>query len=151
MEREGVIHKIEFAEWASPIVVVKKKNSDVRLCADFKVSINKYIDPQQHPITSPTDLLSTLSGGQLFTKLDLRQAYTQLPLSSESQKCCVISIHRGLYAYTRLPFGVSSAPAIWQREIEQIVAGIPGVISYFDDLLITGASRAEHDKRLREV
>ena len=151
LEREGVIHKIEFAEWASPIVVVKKKNGDVRLCADFKVSINKYIDPQQHPIPSPTDLLSTLSGGQLFTKLDLRQAYTQLPLSSESQKYCVISTHRGLYAYTRLPFGVSSAPAVWQRVIEQIVAGIPGVICYFDDLLISGANRAEHDERLREV
>ena len=151
LEREGVIHKIEFAEWASPIVVVKKKNGDVRLCADFKVSINKYIDQQQHPIPSPTDLLSTLSGGQLFTKLDLRQAYTQLPLSSESQKYCVISTHRGLYAYTRLPFGVSSAPAIWQRVIEQIVAGIPGVICYFDDLLISGANQAEHDERLREV
>ena len=140
LEREGVIHKVELAEWASPIVVVKKKNGDVRLCADFKVSINKYIDPQQHPIPSPTDLLSTLSGGQLFTKLDLRQAYTQLPLSSESQKYCVISTHRGLYAYTRLPFGVSSAPAIWQRVVEQIVAGIPGVFCYFDDLLISGVN-----------
>ena len=150
-EREGVIHKIEFAEWASPIVFVKKKNGDVRLCADFKVSISKYIDPQQHPIPSPTDLLSTLSGGQLFTKLDLRQAYTQLPLSSESQKYCVISTHRCLYAYTHLPFGVSSAPAIWQRVVEQIVAGIPDIICYFDDLLISGANQAEHDERLREV
>ena len=151
LEKEGIIERVDFAEWASPIVIVKKKNGDIRLCADFKITINKYIDPQQHPIPNPTDLLSSLSGGQIFSKLDLRQAYAQLPLDEGSKRYCVISTHRGLYAYTRLPYGVSSAPSIWQRVIEQIVQGIKGVVVYFDDLLISGADRAEHDERMGEV
>ena len=117
-------------------------NGDIRLCADFKITINKYIDPQQHPIPNPTDLLSSLSGDQIFSKLDLRQAYAQLLLDEGSKRYCVISTHRGLYAYTRLPYGVSSAPSIWQRVIELIVQGIEGVVVYFDDLLISGADRA---------
>ena len=95
--------------------------------------------------------MSSLSGGQVFSKLDLRQAYAQLKLSDESQKLCVISTHRGLYAFTRLPFGVCSAPSIWQRVMEQIVNGIPGVCVYFDDLLISAESRREHDVCLRSV
>ena len=57
------------------------------------------------------NVLSSLSGGQVFSKLDLRQAYAQLKLYDESQKLCVISTHRGLYAFTKLPFGVCSAVA----------------------------------------
>eukprot|EP00117_Sycon_ciliatum_P022463 scpid41478/ scgid19373/ Uncharacterized protein K02A2.6 len=63
LEREGIIKKVEAAEWSSPVVVVRKRNGDIRFCADFKVSINKHIDPQQYPIPNPTDLLSSLGGG----------------------------------------------------------------------------------------
>ena len=151
LEKDGIVKKVDSAEWSSPIVVVHKKNGEIRLCADFKVSINKFIDPQQYPIPNPTDLLSSLAGGKVFSKLDLRQAYAQLKLSESSQKYCVISTHRGLYAYTRLPFGVASAPSIWQRVIEQIVQGIPGVCVYFDDLLVSAESQADHDFRMRQV
>ena len=130
LEREEVLKKVEFSEWASPIVIVTKRNGDLRICGDFKVTINRHIDPQQYPIPNPTDLLAKIGGSEIFSKLDLRQAYAQLPLSPESQKLCVIATHRGLYAYQRLPYGVSSAPSIWQRTIEQIVSGIPGVVCY---------------------
>ena len=63
----------------------------------------------------------------------------------------MIATHRGLSAYTRLPFGVSSAPAIWQRTIEQILLGIPRVVVYFDDTLICGCNAQEHDQHLWEV
>ena len=82
LEKEGIIERVDFAEWASPIVIVKKKNGDIRMSADFKITINKYIDPQQHPIPNPTNLLSSLSGGQIFSKLDLRQAYVICPVAS---------------------------------------------------------------------
>ena len=83
--------------------------------------------------------------------MDLSQAYAQLSLCEESKKLCVISTHRGLFAYQRLPFGVSSAPAIWQRTIEQVLTGINGIVCYFDDVLVCGKTRAEHDARLRQV
>ena len=148
---EGILEPVEFSEWASPVVIVQKKDDSIHLCADFKVTLNQHIEPNIHPIPNPTDLLSSLSGSTVFSKLDLSQAYAQLPLSDESQKLCVISTHRGLFKFTRLPFGISSAPAIWQKTIEQIVSGIDGVVVYFDDILIAGRSQAEHDARLRRV
>ena len=148
---EGILEPVEFSEWASPVVIVKKKDDSIRLCADFKVTLNQQIEPNIHPIPNPTDLLSSLPGSNVFSKLDLSQAYAQLPLSDESQKLCVISTHRGLFKFTRLPFGISSAPAIWQKTIEQIVSGIDGVVVYFDDILIAGRSQAEHDARLGQV
>ena len=105
LEHEGIIRQVKSAEWASPLVIVHKKNGDIRICADFKVTINRHIDPRQHPIPDPNELLSRVAGGSLFTTLDLSQAYAQLPLSEESQKYCVIATRRGLYAYNRLPFG----------------------------------------------
>ncbi|XP_065188286.1 uncharacterized protein K02A2.6-like [Sycon ciliatum] len=126
LEGEGIIRPVKSAEWASPLVIVSKKNGDIRLCADFKVTINRHIDPPIH-------------------------AYAQLPLSEASQKYCVIATHRGLYAFNRLPFGVASAPAIWQQTMDQILQGIPGVVCFYDDILITGATPAEHDERLRQV
>ena len=66
LEREGSIERVDSAEWASPVVIVRKKNGDIRLCADFKVTINKFIDPQKHPIPNPTNLLSSLAGESIL-------------------------------------------------------------------------------------
>ena len=83
-------------------------------------------------------MFSTLSGGRTFSKLDMSQAYQQLPLSQESKSYLVINTHCGLFCYNRLPFGVSSAPAIFQKVMESLLKGIPGVVAYLDDILITG-------------
>ena len=64
------------------------------------------------------DLLATLSNGKQFTKLDLRQAYQQLQLNDDSKEYVVINTTKGLFQYTRLPYGISSAPGIFQREME---------------------------------
>ena len=151
LEEEGIITPVRQADWASPIVIVRKKNNQIRLCADFKTTINKHIDPHQHPIPDPSYLLSQLSGGRVFSKLDLSQAYAQLRLDENSRRYCVIATHKGLYAFNRLPFGVSSAPAIWQQTIEDILRGIDGVVVFYDDILIWGANQEEHDSRLRTV
>ena len=149
--KEGIIEPVDHAEWASPVVVVRKKNGSIRLCGDFKVSVNPHIEANEYPIPNPTDLLASISGATVFSKLDLSQAYAQLPLSKQSQKYCVISTHRGLFACTRLPFGIASAPSIWQRTIEKVLAGLDGVLVYFDDILVCGATKAEHDLHLRQV
>ncbi|XP_065199099.1 uncharacterized protein K02A2.6-like [Sycon ciliatum] len=151
LEQEGIIKPVKSAEWASPIVIVRKQNRDIRMCADFKVTINPHINSKLHPIPNPNDLLSQIAGGSVFTKLDLSQAYAQLPLSERSQKYCVITTHRGLYAFQRLPFGVSSAPAIWQKTMDEILHDIPGVVCFYDDILITGCDVEEHDRRLKLV
>jgi len=86
----------------------------------------------------------SLSGGQEFTKLDLAHAYLQAPLEEESKKYTTINTHQGLYQYTRLPFGIGSAPAIFQRIIENILQGVPQTCIYLSDILLTGKTKTEH-------
>ena len=92
-----------------------------------------------------------MSGGTLYTKLDLSHAYLQLQLDESAKDYLVINTHKGLYEYTRLPFGVSSAPAIFQRTMENILQGIEHTAVYIDDILITGRSEEEHLRVLNEV
>ena len=97
------------------------------------------------------DLFTTLAHGKTFTKLDISQAYQQVPLEEESKKYVVVNTHRGLFRYNKLPFGISSAPGIFQRVMECLLRGIPGVIVYLDDILITGSSIEEHLATLEKV
>ncbi|KAL5516311.1 hypothetical protein EMCRGX_G001602 [Ephydatia muelleri] len=78
LEEAGVIEKVTNCEWAAPVVVVPKKNGTVRLCGDYKVSINQALMVDQYPLPKPSDLFAAFSGGKWFTKLDLAQAYTQM-------------------------------------------------------------------------
>ncbi|KAL5506647.1 hypothetical protein EMCRGX_G008350 [Ephydatia muelleri] len=97
LEEAGVIEKVTHCEWAAPVVVVPKKNGTVRLCGDYKVSINQALMVDQYPLPKPSDLFAALSGGKWFTKLDLAQAYTQMELDEVSRQFVAINTHRGLY------------------------------------------------------
>ena len=97
------------------------------------------------------DLFASLSRGQQFSKLDLKHAYQQIELDDESKPLVTISTHKGLFQYERLPFGVSSAPSIFQRVMDNLLQGIPGVCVYLDDILITGSTEEEHLQHLDEV
>ena len=116
----GILEPIDSSDWAAPIVpVIKSDKKSVRICGDFRVTINPVSRLNRYPIPKIEDLFATLEKGKYFTKIDLSQAYQQLPLDEESQKLCVINTHKGLYRYTRLPFGVASAPGIFQKTMEQ--------------------------------
>lgn len=149
---EGTLEPVEHSEWASPIVaVLKQDKQSVRICGDFKQTVNPASKLDRYPIPRIQDLFARLSGGKLFTKLDLSQAYLQVPLDEESKKLLVINTQKGLFRYTRLPYGVSSAPGIFQRLMETVLQGIPNVVVYIDDILITGANEQEHLKTLSLV
>ena len=97
------------------------------------------------------NLFSTLSGGKVFSKIDLSQAYHQLSLAVESKPYVTINTHKGQFRYTRLPYGISSALGIFQRIMENVLKGIPNVIIYLDDILISGADEHEHLQILEQV
>ena len=151
LEDEGIISKVERSEWASPIVPVPKPNGGLRLCCDYKVSINKFLDDTQYSLPNAEDLFATLEGGKIFTKIYLTQAYLQLELDAESKRFLTINTHRGLFQFNRLPFGVSSAPGIFQGVMDQILQGIEGVVCYLDDILISAPSEQRHSEILNEV
>ena len=151
LEESGILCRVDHAEWAAPIVPVPKRNGGIRLCSDYKVTINQALQVDQYPLPKPSDLFASLTGGKKFTKLDLTSAYQQVPLDEASLKLVTINTHQGLYEYTRLPFGVSSAPAVFQRIMDTILQGIPYVICYLNDILVTRTTEAEHLRSLREV
>ena len=91
------------------------------MCGDYKVAVNQCLHVDQYPLPKPSDLFVTLANGKAFSKVDLSQAYQQMVLDEESAKSLTINTHFGLYQYTCLPFGVASAPAMFQRAIDIIL------------------------------
>lgn len=92
-----------------------------------------------------------MAGGDEFTKIDLRQAYLQLEVKPEDRHLLTLNTHEGLIRCTRLLYGVASAPAIWQRAIENVLQGIPEVAVFLGDIVITGESYVVHLDRLEKV
>ena len=149
---EGTLEPVTHSEWATPLVArMKADKKSIRLCGDFKVTVNPVAKLDRYPVPKVEDLFATLKRGRLFTKLDLRHAYQQLPLDEDSKKYVVINTTKGLFRYTRLPYGISSAPGIFQREMEHLFQGIPGVVVYLDDILITGEDEVSHLRTLESV
>ena len=151
LEEAGVLCKVEYSEWAASILPVPKKDGSLRLCWDYKVTVNPALNVDQYSLPKPADLLSSLAGGQRFSKLDLTSAYQQVPLDEISVKLTTINTHQRLYDYTCLPFGVASAPTVFQKIMDTILQGISSVICYLYDILITGRNEVEHLRNLEEV
>ena len=151
LERIGVLEKVDTSDWATPVVAVPKKNGRVRLCEDYKVTLNPAMDVDKYPLPRVEDMFATLAGGKHFTHLDLADAYQQLILDEDSRKFVTINTHRGLYRYKRLPFGVASAPAVFQRTMDTILQGLDGVVCYIDDVLVTGKTYDDHLRNLEKV
>ena len=151
MQRENIIEAVKFSEWATPVVPVLKPDGTVRICVDYKVTVNQESRLKQYPIPRLEDLLVKLGSGSVFSKLDMSHAYNQLVLDEEAQNVLTLTTHKGLFKVKRLPYGVSSAPAILQRTVESLVGDIPGLVCYLDNILITGPTEADHLERLNEV
>ena len=152
LQDQGIIKAVDNSEWATPIVPVLKKNgSKVRICGDFKVTINPQLIVDQYPLPRIEDIFASLSGGKRFTKIDLRNAYLQLEVADEHQEYLTINTSLGLFRYTRMCFGVASAPAIWQRTIDQVLSGLSGVRCILDDMIVTGNSDEQHLANLEKV
>ena len=148
LESEGIVERVEFSESATPIVHVPKADGTTRSCDDYPVTANPQLHVPQYPIPLLEDVFLKLRGGKRFTKFDLKSAYQQLPLDPESQQFVTINTHRGLYRYKRLPFGIASSLALFQRTMDIIPQGLDHVVSIQDGILTTGKDEDEHIKNL---
>ena len=104
---------------------VLKKDGGIRICGDYKLTVNRAAKVDTYPLPRIEDLFTSLAGGKTFSKLDLAHAYQQVLLDETARKYVTINTQKGLFQYTRLPFGVSSAPAIFQRTMDNLLQGIP--------------------------
>ncbi len=152
MVDEGVLKRVSTASCAAPIVAVPKKNSErIRVCGDFSVTYNSCADVVQYPIPRIEDLHAALQGCKTFSVLDMSQAYHQIPIAEDSHKYLTINTHCGLFQFTRLPNGIHSGPALFQRTMDSLLSGIPGVTCYLDDILVAGKTMQEHCRSLASV
>lgn len=127
------------SRWASPIV-----DKSVRICGDYKVSINPLDEDELITLPTTQDLYVQLSGSKIFSKLYLSHAYAQLKFDEKSREFLSINTHKGLYPYLKLPYGVKSASKIFQMKMNQILQGIPKCVCKQDDILIGGETIKEH-------
>ena len=160
-----IIQPISFFDWATIIVPVMKPDKTVWIFGDFKLTVNHVSKLDRHPIPKVEDLFVKLSGGVIFSKLDLSSAYQELELDEElkqytvinkqytviDKQYTVINTHCGLFHFNHLPFGISSAPGIFQLTIKNLLNGIPRVILYLDDILVIGVVKEDHLHNLQLV
>lgn len=122
-----------------------KRDNTIRICGDFKLTLNPHVITNKSPLLRIEDVFAALQGGEKFTELDLTHAYMQIPVRESSQEYLTITTHLGLYRYTKMPEGV------FQSKMEDCIRGVRKAIPYLDNIYVTGADDAEHMQNLKEV
>ena len=148
---EGILTKVFRSDWASPTVNILKKNGTIRLCGDFSATINQVLNPVSYPLPSIDEVISQMNNSIIFSKLDLSNAYLQLPLDDHSKQFTTINTCEGLFQFNYLPYGLTASSGIFQSFMSKILNGVNGVIIYQDDILVHSSSNHEHDSILDKV
>lgn len=150
MEASGIITRVDQpTEWVNSMVVVEKKNHEVRICLDPR-ELNKAILREHHHIPTLDDIAHRFAGKKVFTILDMKHGYWHVPLDEESRLLTTFSTPFGRYSFNRLPFGVNSAAEVFEKRVEEVFGDL-NVAIYFDDLIVAGKDQDEHDANLRKL
>lgn len=151
LQRDDVIYKVDRTDYGTPIVPIVKKNGDLRICGDYKVTINPLLKDFHYPLPRIDDIFATLSGGEQYSKLDLSHAYQQVLLTEESQPMTAITTHVGNFVYKRVPFGIKCIPENFEKLIEETLCGLASTVVFLDDICVTGKNKETHMRNLRAV
>lgn len=145
--KKGIIVKENSAtEWVNNLVIVEKTNGSLRLCLD-PAQLNKCICNESYPIPTLDEIALKLKGKKIFTVIDMKEGFYHIPLDEASSKLCTFITPFGKFRFTRLPFGLSCSPEVFQRVNEEIFKDL-NVGIYFDDIIISGVNEEEHDKEM---
>lgn len=150
MVRQNVIREMSEATPAvSPMVVVKQKGK-IRICID-PTDVNKNVIRRNYPLKTVEEIAAKISGSQIFSKLDFKKGFWQIPLSERTQKYLTFATPWGRYCCVKLPFGLCSAPEVFQQIMSKLLAGIDNAEASMDDILIFARDKAELKKATAEV
>ena len=150
LEEIDVIEKIDSSPWISNLVVARRPSGEIRLCVDLR-EVNKAIIPDKYPLPSQEELMTEFCGSTIFSKLDLRKSYLQIPLHKDSKHLTAFITHDGVFQYKRMLYGLSSAPSAFQKFLSSILSGVKGAFNIIDDIIVHGKDSEQHDERLNEV
>ncbi|XP_062537659.1 uncharacterized protein K02A2.6-like [Armigeres subalbatus] len=150
LKRDVIEVKSGPTSWVSPLVVVGKANGEPRLCLDLR-RVNEAVLREHHPMPVVEDYIARLGRGNIWSKLDVKEAFLQIELAEDSRDLTTFITSRGLFRFKRLPFGLVTAPEAFQKAMDEILAGCDGAYCYLDDIIIEGKDVNEHDNRLEKV
>ena len=151
LEENGIITKVYESSWASPTVNVMKDKNNVRICGDFSCTVNRFLKVVRYPLPSIDDIIAQVGNARVFSKIDLANAFLQLPLDTQSKEYTTINTSEGLYRFNYLPFGLCSSPGIFQSFMCKVLNGIDNIVIYQDDILILTETVEEHRAVLKKV
>ena len=152
MQEKGVIQPSS-SPWASPIVLVRKKDGTMRFCIDYR-KLNAVTKADKFPLPRIDDLLDQLGKAQYFSTVDLAAGYWQIWINEASKEKTAFTTQQGLFEFRVMPFGLTNAPAVFQRLMQKVISGLNPtegpdfVCVYIDNLLIFSCSLEEHLKHL---
>ena len=149
---EGIIEPSE-SPWCSCPVIVPKANGKYRFCIDYR-KVNEVTKKIAYPLRNMDDILDKLRAARYISKLDLSQAYHQIPLERDSKEITAFAVAgRGLFHFNRLPYGLTNAPAVFQKGMDQLIKPQwePHVFVYLDDVIIVTTTFDEHVEWLQKV
>jgi hypothetical protein len=145
----GVIER-STSPYASPIVLVKKKDGSIRFCIDFR-KLNKITIFDPEPMPNPEHLFSQLTKGHYFSKIDLSRGYWQVPMGASSKEKTAFVTPDGQYCFRYMPFGLVNSSQVFTRMMRALFSNVTSVVNYIDDLLIFTDTWSEHVEKLKEV
>ena len=145
-----IIEPITTSSYISPIVITTKKDNSIRLCVDY-CHINSCTILDQYPILSVDELFRKVRNARVFSQIDLKSAYHQLDLHPDSRHLSAFITHVGLFQYKKIPFGLVNALAAFTRILQWILQPCHNIFVYFDDILVFGSSKADHDQCLADL
>jgi hypothetical protein len=147
----GVIKPLRHTDWAAPVMVFKKPYGSARLCVDYSTGLNDALQLHHHPLPVPEDIFATRNRGHVFSQIDFSDSDIQVEFDEDSKQQCNINTNRGVYEYQRLPFGVKSAPGIFQVIMDNMLAGLSFATAYLDDIVIVSRSLDDQRRHLHAV
>ena len=150
MLAEGIIRPSD-SPYASPLHLVPKPGSkEFRICVDYR-QLNASTVPDRYPVPHIHDFALGLQDTTIFSKIDLTQAFHQLPVAPEHISKTAVTTPFGLFEYLKMPFGLRNAAQTFQRFMDEVLRGIPAAYAYIDDILIASSDKDTHMKHLEEV
>ena len=155
MQRMGVIERVHpsaLTQWASPLHLAKKPNSDsFRPCVDFRL-VNQVTKADNYPIPTLKAFTKQLKGCKVFSVVDLRSAFFNLPIHENSiDKTTVLSPWGGAFVFKRLPFGLRNGPSSWMKFLDHALSGLDHIYTYLDDILVSTETEQQHMEVLHKL
>lgn len=137
-------------DWCAPMVPLAKKTGKVRICVDLK-HLNKVLKREKCMLPTLEDVTVKLAGATVFSTLDASSSFWQIPLDHSSSLLTTFITPRGRFCFQRLPFGITSAPEIFQREMARLLDGHEGCVVVMDNILVYCRGQETHNINLDVV